>query len=142
MSERHITDSEEATRTVAAHFSHMLLGGDVVALTGELGAGKTVFVKGILSARGVKEHVTSPTFILINEYNGTVPLYHIDLYRLDNEEDIYSIGLDEYLFSEGICLIEWAEKITTLLPANAIHVTIRHLGSNRRGIDIERSHNK
>ena len=142
MIEKHVTDSEEATYKVARNFARMLSKGDVVALTGELGVGKTVFVKGVLSAYEVNDNVTSPTFILINEYRANVSLYHIDLYRLFDEQALNSIGIEEYLYSDGICLVEWAEKIASLLPVDAIHITMKHNGGNSREITIERIYNQ
>ena len=95
--------------------------GDVLALTGDLGAGKTHFVKGLAAGLGVnKADVTSPTFTLVNEYNGgRLPLFHIDLYRLDSAEEAIAIGLDEYLSSSGVTVIEWADKFPELIPAAA-----------------------
>ena len=110
----------------------------VVALIGELGTGKTVFARGIAKALGIKENVTSPTFTLIHEYYGPIPLYHMDLYRLSSVQEILDIGVEDYFFSDGICLVEWAEKLGSLFPLDGIRVMIRHLGNTRREIEIER----
>jgi tRNA threonylcarbamoyladenosine biosynthesis protein TsaE len=94
--------------------------GDVLALKGDLGAGKTHFVKGVARGLGIEVEVTSPTFTLIHEYSGGgLPLYHIDLYRLDSAEEALRIGLDEYLRSDGVTAIEWADKFSELIPPNA-----------------------
>ncbi|MCE9610377.1 MAG: tRNA (adenosine(37)-N6)-threonylcarbamoyltransferase complex ATPase subunit type 1 TsaE [Chthoniobacter sp.] len=91
--------------------------GDVLALSGDLGAGKTHFVKGLAAGLGTAASVTSPTFTLLHEYpGGRLPLYHFDLYRLDDADEALRIGLDEYLYGDGVCVIEWAEKFPALLP--------------------------
>ena len=94
----------------------------VIALHGNLGAGKTCFTQGLAQAAGVKEPVCSPTYTLISEYQGTVPFHHIDLYRLGGPEEAYDLGLDEYLETDGITVIEWAERAAELIPPDAIHI--------------------
>lgn len=136
--ERHFSRSEAETLAIAAEFAATLRPGDVVALTGDLGAGKTVFTRGVAAALGVTGEVTSPTFTLIQEYRGGIPLYHMDLYRLNSEREILDIGVEEYFYGDGICLVEWAEKLGGLLPADAIRVTIRHVDRQSREITIER----
>ncbi|MBT4483908.1 MAG: tRNA (adenosine(37)-N6)-threonylcarbamoyltransferase complex ATPase subunit type 1 TsaE [Candidatus Latescibacteria bacterium] len=152
MTDKHITESEAGTLEVATVFAATLNPGSVVALIGELGTGKTVFARGILYAFGIKENITSPTFTLIHEYHGKVSesnikktefgknihLYHMDLYRMNNVKEIVDIGVEDYFYSGGICLVEWAEKLEELLPKDSIHVTIKHLGENQREIEIER----
>lgn len=133
------THSEAETRSVAAEFAGTLASGDVVALTGDLGAGKTVFVKGIAAALGFEQDMTSPTFTLIHEYRGPVDLYHMDLYRMETAAEMAEIGLEDYLYGDGICLVEWAEKMGSLRPPDAIRVNITHLGGTGRRIDIERT---
>ena len=96
----------------------------VIALHGNLGAGKTCFTQGLAQAAGVTEPVCSPTYTLISEYVGTVPFHHIDLYRLGGPEEAYDLGLDEYLETDGITVIEWAERAAELIPPNAIHVRL------------------
>jgi tRNA threonylcarbamoyladenosine biosynthesis protein TsaE len=135
----HITDDEAGTLELAAEFARTLVRGDVVALVGDLGAGKTVFAKGIAAALGVRGSVTSPTFTLIQEYPGIMPLYHMDLYRLCNEDEIYGIGAEDYFWGDGVSVVEWAEKLGDRLPAHAVVVTITHLGPERRGIEIRRA---
>ena len=136
--ERHLSRSEAETLAIAAEFASTLRPGDVVALTGDLGAGKTVFTRGVAAALGISGEVTSPTFTLIQEYRGGIPLYHMDLYRLNSEREILDIGVEDYFYGDGICQVEWAEKLGGLLPEGAIRVVIRHVDSRSREITIER----
>ena len=133
-----ITDSAQGTIRMGTRIAPVLKQGMVVALEGPLGSGKTTLTKGIV--RGLfhrkKIKVTSPSFALINQYDGHFPVYHIDCYRLDSIEDYDNIGIDECLFSDGISIIEWSEKIKTLLPPGSIFVTISHRGGNKRKIVI------
>lgn len=113
-----------------------LLGpGNIVALYGDLGAGKTVLVKGIARGLGINATIHSPTFTLIHEHPGPIPLYHIDLYRID-EKDLDSVGIDEYLEGEGVVAIEWAEKIKSLLPPDRLDVELRTTNENSRVITL------
>lgn len=117
------TLSEQETISAGVDCAKQLQQGDVVACFGDLGSGKTQFIKGICQGLGVKQHVASPTFTIINEYVGSgVSVYHIDLYRVRNTNDIQELGFEEYLYNDGICLIEWAEKIVDLLPAKRYDV--------------------
>ncbi len=134
-----VTAGERETLDVASSFAGSLVRGDVVALTGDLGAGKTVFARGVARSFGVNEDVTSPTFTLIHEYPCSPPLYHMDMYRMESIDEIRNIGVEDYLYGDGVCLVEWAEKLGELYPAEAIHVHIKHLGGDRREITIERS---
>ena len=127
----------EATRASGERLARMLRAGDVVALYGELGAGKTCFVQGLARGVGARSEATSPTFIFINEYQGRLPVYHVDLYRTEGLEEILDLGVEEYLYGDGITVVEWAEKIETLLPAGTIRVTIRGLGDEPREIRLE-----
>lgn len=111
------------------------LAGDVVALCGELGAGKTQFVKGLAAGLGVASEVTSPTFTLIHEYTGgRLPVYHFDFYRLDSAAEAVALGLDEYLEGAGVSVIEWADKFPDLLPAGTRWIYFAHLPGGSRGI--------
>ena len=120
------TESPEETQALGEKLGKTLTQGDVIALIGDLGTGKTCLTQGI--ARGVgtapDEVVSSPSYILINEYNGEVPIYHIDLYRLENSEEIAELGLSEYMESDGICIIEWAERMADALPDTCIRIHI------------------
>jgi tRNA threonylcarbamoyladenosine biosynthesis protein TsaE len=118
--------SPEQTVAWASEWVTALPAGTVIALHGDLGAGKTCLVQGLSKGLGVTGAVHSPTFTLINEYRGTLPLYHLDLYRLRGEHDAWEIGIDQYLQSDGITAIEWADRVTKLLPEKTIHVYLSH----------------
>ena len=119
------TESPEETFAFAGKVSELLKSGDVVTLDGDLGAGKTVFSKGIAKGLGIEEPVTSPTFIIMQEYEGgRLPLYHFDVYRIEDPEELYAIGADEYINGSGVCLIEWASQVEEIIPENALRVTI------------------
>lgn len=128
------TSSAEETVNLGKKIGSRLKPGDILALSGPLGAGKTTLIQGIAEGLGVKDYVTSPTFILINEYPGPVPLYHIDLYRLEEAAEIEELGLAEYFEKPGVVVIEWAERLGDLLPENAQLVKIEVLGENKRRI--------
>ena len=134
-----LTNSETETLDVARSLGNTLSAGAVVALTGDLGAGKTVFAQGIAESLDIREQITSPTFTLINEYRGRLLLYHMDLYRLDSTREIEDIGIVDYLYGDGVCVIEWAEKLGELMPPDAIAVSLRPSGKTRREIQIERN---
>ena len=128
-----ITKSEKETNKVAANFAKTCKKGDVVLLFGDLGAGKTVFSKGFVSAFS-KSAVTSPTFTIINTYEGKIPVYHFDLYRIENEGELDLIGILDYLYGDGICLIEWPERAPNAFPKNSKKVEIKKRGENVREI--------
>ena len=109
----------------------------MVALYGDLGAGKTAFVRGIARGLDIRESVTSPTFTIVNEYPGDPALFHFDMYRLKNAEELYGIGWEDYLDRNGICVTEWSERIEEALPEDAVRVTIRRLSDARRSVQIE-----
>jgi tRNA threonylcarbamoyladenosine biosynthesis protein TsaE len=129
--------SAEATRVLAAGVARRATPGTVIALSGDLGAGKTCFIQGLAAGLGVEGPVTSPTFIMIAEHAGRLPLYHVDLYRTESLGEIRRLGLEELLDGPGITAIEWAEKAEPLLPARAIRVTIRGAGDEPRAVEIE-----
>lgn len=118
------TNSPEKTWALAAELAAELNPGAVVALHGDLGAGKTCFVQGLAAALGIDEPVTSPTYTLIGEYQGRLPLHHIDLYRLSGPEEALGLGLEEYFDADGITAIEWAERAEGLLPPDLLHIQI------------------
>ena len=128
-----ITKSEKETNKVAANFAKTCKKGDVVLLFGDLGAGKTVFSKGFVSAFS-KSAVTSPTFTIINTYEGKIPVYHFDLYRIEDEGELDLIGILDYLYGDGICLIEWPERAPNAFPKNSKKVEIKKRGDNVREI--------
>lgn len=138
--EKIISNSEEETKLIGRKFAENLKKGDVVVLTGDLGSGKTKFTEGVLGYFGLEDEISSPTFTIVNEYIKTdLNIYHFDVYRLEDEDEFYSIGGEEY-FDKGICLIEWGEMIINALPKNCIHITFnRDLDDeNKRMINIER----
>lgn len=131
------TKSSLETIKIGKQIGSLLNQGDIVALIGELGSGKTQFIKGLASGAGVKKSkISSPSFILINEYSGRIPFYHIDLYRINEEREAGELGLEEYFESEGITAIEWADKIPSLLPRDLLMVRINYEGKNSRTIEI------
>ena len=131
-----ITNNEAETIAEGEKLGKTLTPGMVVALFGGLGVGKTAFTKGLALGIGIKDIVSSPTFTIANEYRGKIPLFHFDMYRLESENDLFDIGWDDYLEREGICVIEWSEKILGALPLNSIYVKIENLGGNVRNIEI------
>jgi tRNA threonylcarbamoyladenosine biosynthesis protein TsaE len=131
------TSNVEETLEFGGRLARELQRGDVIALSGELGAGKTALVKGIARGLGITVEVTSPTFTLIHEYGGgRWPLFHIDLYRLDSLPQALAIGIEDYLNGPGVTVIEWAERIASLLPPQTTRIRIESLGENTRRIEI------
>ena len=131
-----ITNSELETEAQGESLAQTLTPGAVIALTGGLGAGKTAFVRGLARGLGVTGRVTSPTFTIVNEYDGQIPLFHFDMYRINDENELFEIGWDDYLDRGGVIAVEWSENITELLPKNSILVKIRKSGDFTREIDI------
>lgn len=130
MQQQMTTHSEEETIRLAEKLTRLLQPGDVITLAGDLGVGKTTFVKGIARGLGVKRTVNSPTFTIIKEYKGKVPLYHMDVYRLeDSDEDI---GISEYFNSEGISVVEWAHFIADDLPEEYLDIHMTYIDEHRR----------
>ena len=139
-----ISKSVEETIDFGAKFAGGLKRGDCVALIGDLGAGKTVFTKGIAKGLGVKNarYVNSPTFVIIKEYKGTIPLFHFDLYRLNRSTALDSMSYEEYFYGSGVTVIEWADKIREILPKKYLEVRLLVAGENRRKIEIKRISSK
>lgn len=113
--------------------------GQVVSLRGSLGAGKTVFARGVARALDIKEAIVSPTFTLVQEYSGKLPMYHMDLYRIKSEEDFEMIGGEDLLYSNGICLIEWSEVIDSMLPKKTIYIDIHVNDDQTRTVTIKKA---
>ena len=134
-----ISSSVENTIEIGIKLAKRLKKGDVVALIGDLGSGKTVLTKGIAKGLGVKDsrYVNSPTFVIIKEYKGKIPLYHFDLYRLDRSNILDMEAYEEYFYGDGISVIEWADKIRPFLPAGYIEVRLSVAGENKRKIEIK-----
>jgi tRNA threonylcarbamoyladenosine biosynthesis protein TsaE len=133
-----ISHSPDQTRRFGARLGALLRPNDLICLEGELGTGKTCLAQGIGLGLGVVEPLTSPTFTLIAEHRPPPPvpiLYHIDLYRLDAPvEEALAFGLDDYLQGDGVCLIEWAERVKAMLPEERLWITLRHMNNSKRGI--------
>ena len=121
-----ITHSPDQTRALGRKLAQALQGGAVVAFTGDLGAGKTAFVSGMAEGLGIEERVTSPTFTIVNEYEGgRLPLFHFDMYRLGSSDELFDIGWEDYLARGGVCAVEWSENIADALEEDTIRVDIR-----------------
>lgn len=131
------THSAEETIALGYKIGKKLKKGDIIAMQGTLAAGKTTITKGIAQALEISEEITSPTFCLISEYFGKMPLYHMDVYRLDGTEDFINLGVDDMLYGDGVCIIEWSEKIMDELPKNTIILRILPQDDNSRKIEIE-----
>lgn len=133
------THSEQETLALAKRFSKVLEPGDVVCLEGELGTGKTRFVKGMASYFGIDpSEVHSPTFTLIHEYSGSLPLYHFDCYRMERAEEALEIGAEEYFYGEGVSVIEWPEIIKSIIPGHAYWITIEATGPSDRKFTFDK----
>lgn len=120
---KRICRNEEETRQLGQEIAGILQSGDFIALDGDLGAGKTFISQAIIKALGVTDYVTSPSYTIVNEYGN---IYHFDVYRIDDLEEMYEIGYEEYFFSDGICLVEWASMVEELLPDHHYKITIKH----------------
>ena len=132
-----VTNSALETRLLGEQLAERLQAGDVVVLEGELGAGKSELARGIARGLGVSETVTSPSFTILNVYeSGKIPLYHFDWYRLENEEELYELGMDEYLGGDGIAVVEWAERCPDAVPDGAIRIRLEVTGENEREIAV------
>ena len=132
------SNSAADTEKIAAEFAKRLKRGAVVCLYGEMGVGKTVFTNGLCRALGACEYATSPTFTVVNEYDGAdFPVYHFDTYRIEDEDELIEIGFDEYLSAGGVCIIEWPENIKNSLPKNCVNVKILRDSFTERTIIIE-----
>jgi tRNA threonylcarbamoyladenosine biosynthesis protein TsaE len=131
------SDSPSETESAGRDFAHGLSAGNVVALVGPLGAGKTQFVKGLVAEMGAPVAVTSPTFTLVHEYTGgRLPVYHFDFFRLEKPQSVQGLGLDDYFFGDGISVVEWADKFPDLMPANARWISFELESETRRSIVI------
>jgi tRNA threonylcarbamoyladenosine biosynthesis protein TsaE len=129
-----ISRSEAQTRRLGARLGLLLAGGEVIGLEGELGTGKTRWIQGIGAGLGVSGPITSPTFTLIGEYVGRLPLYHVDLYRISGPAEALALGLEDYLYGGGVCCIEWAERIGAVLPRERLWISLRHVDETKRGV--------
>ena len=130
------TNSPEQTQELGKHIGKLALPGDVFLLVGELGAGKTCITQGIAWGLGIEEYAMSPSFVIMREHYGRLPLYHIDLYRLDRIEESMELGLDDYLYGRGVCVVEWAEKALSILPENHLMIEISYLSDTGRSFKM------
>ena len=131
--------SVETTEKIAFDLAKSAKSGDIYCLDGDLGAGKTAFSKGFAKGLAIKDHITSPTFTILNEYKGRLNLYHFDVYRLESSENLYDTGYEDYFYGGGVCLIEWSYLIRDIIPDGAIWITIDRdntKGENYRKIEI------
>ena len=122
------------TQQIGSHLGQLALGGDVFLLVGELGTGKTCLTQGIAWGLGIKEYTLSPSFVIIRELYGRLPLYHIDLYRLDNITEIDELGLDDYFYGNGVCVVEWATKGLNLLPPQHLLIELNYQDDTQRSL--------
>ena len=133
---KYLSHSEDETQKIGYEVAEKIKKGDVISLTGSLGAGKTVFAKGFAKQLGIEEAIVSPTFTLVQEYDGREKMYHLDLYRLSGEDEFESMGGEDFLYSDGVTLIEWSEKIESMLPDDTIYVKITINEDLTRTIEI------
>jgi len=132
-----ISCSRNETLAIAKSLAKNISSADIIGLFGELGSGKTVFVKGFASGLGIQaEQIISPTFVLIRQYRGRLGLFHFDLYRLDSPDDIAKLGYEEYLYGEGVSIIEWAQRLGCFLPKEMLKIKIKILGKNKRCLEF------
>ncbi|MCU1282046.1 MAG: tRNA ((37)-N6)-threonylcarbamoyltransferase complex ATPase subunit type 1 TsaE [bacterium] len=129
--------SHADTQRLGERLGRVLAAGDVVALVGELGAGKTSFVQGLARGLGIAGRVASPSFTIVNEHEGRVPLYHVDFYRLEDADELRHIGFDEYFTRGGVVVVEWADRFPRALPAERLDVRIEITGANERRLYLE-----
>lgn len=140
----YISHNETETEKIGESLAARLRAGDVIACRGGLGTGKTAFTRGLAKGLGCGGRVTSPTFTIVNEYEGSIPLFHFDMYRLGGEEELFDIGWEDYLGRGGVCAVEWSERIAGALPPETITVTVSRCPENEgwRRIIIEEGENK
>lgn len=135
-----ITNNADSTMKLGRKLGQLLKSGDIICITGDLGAGKTHFTKGVAEGLGIKDPITSPTFTIVNEYEGRLKLNHFDVYRVSDPDEIEAIGFDEYIFSDAVTIIEWANFIEELIPKEHVWINIKKspdFGTDYRKIFIE-----
>ena len=132
------TENAQETEQLGYRLAQKLHGGEIIAYTGDLGAGKTAFTRGIATGLGITERVTSPTFTIVNEYEGgRLPLFHFDMYRLGSSDELYDIGWEDYLARNGVCAVEWSEIVADAIEGDVIYVDIKNeRGDDHRSITI------
>jgi len=134
-----ISHSPEQTQRLGTRIGELALRGDIFLLSGELGTGKTCLTQGIAWGLDIDEYTLSPSFVIVREHQGRLPLYHIDLYRLDDIAEIMELGLDNYLYGDGVCVVEWAEKGLSILPAEHLLIEISYLSDTERSLQLKSS---
>ena len=137
-----ISHSQEQTQRLGIRLGELAQAGDVLLLTGNLGSGKTCLTQGIAWGLGVKEYAFSPSFVIMREYHGRLTLYHLDFYRLDRIEEIADLGLDEYLYGKGVCVVEWAENGMAVLPEEHLLINLSYISDTERSINFEPKGNR
>ena len=130
------SQSPEQTQLLGRYLGELAQKADVFLLVGELGTGKTCLVQGIAHGLAIKEYAFSPTFVILREYHGRLPLYHIDFYRLDHVEEIADLGLEEYYYGDGVCVVEWAEKGLQVVPRDNLLITLHYIPAYHTGRSI------
>ena len=134
-----ISESPEETQRLGEELGRLTQPGDLFLLVGNLGTGKTCLTQGIAWGLGIEGYATSPSFVVVNQYRGKLPLYHIDLYRLDRIEEVIELGLDDYLYSEGVSVVEWAEKALAVLPKEHLLIEMNFLSDTSRNVVLKPS---
>jgi len=137
-----ISHSPEETQNFGVRIGELCLPGDIFLLVGSLGSGKTCLTQGIAWGLGIKEYAASPSFVVVRELHGRLVLYHIDLYRLDHIEEIVDLGLDDYLYGDGVCVVEWAEKGLSVLPEEHMLIQIDYVSDSERRLQLRPSGNR
>jgi tRNA threonylcarbamoyladenosine biosynthesis protein TsaE len=132
-----ISRSPDQTQKIGVRIGELAKAGDIFLLTGDLGTGKTCLTQGIAWGLGIKEYAASPSFVVIRELYGRLPLYHIDLYRLDRIEEIIELGMDDYLYGNGVCVMEWAEKGLSVLPSEHLLIQISYITDTGRRLKFK-----
>ena len=131
-----VSNSAGQTRNIGMKLGRLAAAGDIILLVGRLGAGKTCLTQGIALGLGIHEYTASPSFVLIREYQGELPLYHIDLYRLDRIEEVAQLGLDDYLYGKGVSVVEWADKGLSVLPEEHLLIEMQIVTSTKRKLSF------
>lgn len=131
-----VCNNTKETEEFGLDLGSKLKGSDVICLNGDLGAGKTTLTKSIGKGMGIDDYITSPTFNIINEYYSDLNLYHFDTYRLENVDDVEYLGFDEYFYSDGVCIIEWADRIKEFLPDQYLELNIKKIDDDKREIEL------
>ena len=131
-----VSSSPEQTRKIGMKLGELAAPGDIILLVGSLGAGKTCLTQGIARGLGIREYTASPSFVLVREYQGKLPLYHVDLYRLDRVEEVAQLGLDDYLYGKGVCVVEWADKGLSVLPEGHLLIDMQIVSPLKRKLSF------